>query len=69
MLVETLQTRLKVLEDEIQRLTDLASKTSEKDQQENHWLMAQDLQRQARDLPSQIMKTSTSTHPDRRPAS
>ena len=69
MLVEGMQARLKVLEDEIQRLTDLASKTPEKDQQENHWLMAQDLQREARDLRSQIMKTSTSTHADRRPAS
>jgi hypothetical protein len=69
MLVEALQARLKVLEDEIQRLTDLASRTPEKDQQENHWLMAQDLQREARDLRSQIVKTSTSADEDHRPAS
>jgi hypothetical protein len=69
MLVEALQARLKILEEEIQRLTDLASRTSEKDQQENHWLMAQDLQREARDLRSQIMKTSTSADEDCRSAS
>jgi hypothetical protein len=69
MLVEALQARLKILEEEIQRLTDLASRTPEKDQQENHWLMAQDLQREARDLRSQIMKTSTSADEDCRPAS
>ena len=54
MLVEALQSRLKVLEDEILRLTNLASQTSEKDQQENHWLMAKDLQREAQQLRAQI---------------
>ncbi|MGB7600244.1 MAG: hypothetical protein WBM24_08065 [Candidatus Sulfotelmatobacter sp.] len=54
MLVEALQSRLKVLEDEILRLSNLASQTSEKDQQENHWLMAKDLQREAQHLRAQI---------------
>ncbi|MGA9392482.1 MAG: hypothetical protein WBV69_18795 [Candidatus Sulfotelmatobacter sp.] len=60
MLVEALQARLKILEDEILRLTRLASQTPEKDQQENHWLMAQDLQREARELRAQIDKISVS---------
>lgn len=60
MLVEALQSRLQVLEDEILRLTNLASQTPEKDQQENHWLMAKDLQREARALREQIRKNSES---------
>jgi hypothetical protein len=56
MLVEALQSRLKVLDDEILRLTNLASETAEKDQQENHWLMAKDLQREAQQLRAQIAK-------------
>ena len=56
MLVEALQSRLKVLEDEILRLTNLASQTSETDQQENHWLMAKDLQHEAQRLRAQIAK-------------
>ena len=55
-LVEALQSRLNVLEDEILRLTNLASQTSEKNQQENHWLMARDLQREARQLRAEITK-------------
>jgi hypothetical protein len=54
MLVEALQSRLKVIEDEILHLTNLASQTAEKDQRENHWLMAKDLQRQAQQLRAQI---------------
>jgi uncharacterized protein YjbK len=69
MSAEALQARLKVLEDEIVRLTDLASKTPEKDQQENHWLMAQDLQREARNLRLQIRKMSASLDADCTPAS
>ena len=56
MLVEALQSRLRVLDDEILRLTNLASKTAEKDQQENHWLMAKDLQCEAQQLRAQIAK-------------
>jgi hypothetical protein len=66
MLVEALQSRLKVLDDEILRLTNLASETAEKDQQENHWLMAKDLQREAQQLRSQIAKIAVD---DRRAAS
>ncbi|MFZ0419993.1 MAG: hypothetical protein WAM04_17970 [Candidatus Sulfotelmatobacter sp.] len=62
MLTEALESRLKFLEDEILRLTNLASQTPEtkKDQQENHWLMAKDLQREARALREQIKKNSES---------
>jgi hypothetical protein len=56
MLVEALQSRLKTLDDEILRLTNLASQTSAKDQQENHWLMAKDLQREARQLRAEIAR-------------
>jgi hypothetical protein len=65
MLTEALQSRLKVLEDEILRLTNLASQTPEKDQQENHWLMARDLQREAREMRSQIARMSEPTAADR----
>jgi hypothetical protein len=58
MLVEALQSRLKLLEEEILRLTNLASETSEKDQQENHWLMAKDLQREAQQLRAEIARIS-----------
>jgi hypothetical protein len=58
MLVEALQARLKVLEDEILCLTHLASQTPEKGQQGNHWLMAQDLQREAQKLRAQTNKMS-----------
>ena len=56
MLVEALQARLKVLEDEILRLTKQASQAPEKIQQDNCWRMAQDLQREARELRVQIRK-------------
>ncbi|MFZ0291581.1 MAG: hypothetical protein WB616_22935 [Candidatus Sulfotelmatobacter sp.] len=56
MLVEALQARLKVLEDEILRLTKQASQAPEKIQQDNYWRMAQDLQREARELRVQIRK-------------
>ncbi len=61
MAAEALQARLKILEDEILRLTNLASQTPEKDQQENHWLMAKDLQLEAHDLRAQITKLSRSS--------
>jgi hypothetical protein len=56
MLVEALQSRLQVLEGEILRITNLASQSSENNQQENHWLMANDLQREARQLRAAIAK-------------
>jgi hypothetical protein len=64
MFTEALQSRLQVLEDEILRLTNLASQTPEKDQQENHWIMAKDLQREAHALREQIKINSESPHQD-----
>ncbi|MFZ0318850.1 MAG: hypothetical protein WAL56_06975 [Candidatus Sulfotelmatobacter sp.] len=61
MFTEALESRLKILEDEILRLANLASQTPEKDQQENHWLMAKDLQREANALRAQIKKISAPT--------
>jgi len=58
MFTEALESRLKTLEDEILRLTKLASQSPEKDQQENNWLMAKDLQREANALRAQIKKYS-----------
>ncbi len=61
MFTEALESRLKILEDEILRLTNLASQTPEKDEQANHWLVAKDLQREANALRAQIKKSSAST--------
>jgi hypothetical protein len=58
MFTEALECRLKVIEEEILRLTNLASQTPKKDQQENHWLMAKDLQREAQAIRTQIAKSS-----------
>lgn len=61
MVVEALQTRLKVLEDEILRLAKAGSQETEKAQQDNLWHLAQDLQREARDLRAEIDRASGST--------
>ncbi len=61
MLTEALQSRLKVLEEEILRLTEQASQSSEKSEQDNYWRLAQDLQREARELRSQIRKMLVTT--------
>lgn len=66
---EALQSRLKLLEEEIWRLTNLAAQTPDKDQQENHWLMAKDLQREARELRAQMAKSSDSADQDVAPPS
>ncbi|HXO34311.1 MAG TPA: hypothetical protein VN901_18340 [Candidatus Acidoferrales bacterium] len=58
MFVEALQARLKVLDDEILRLTMLASEAPDKRQQEHYWDLARDLQREARELRSEIKKVS-----------
>ncbi len=63
MFTEAIQARLKVLEDEILRLTKLASEESDNVQQDNYWHLAQDLQREARDLRSELAK-----RPDPQPA-
>ncbi|MGA7909417.1 MAG: hypothetical protein WCA16_18565 [Candidatus Sulfotelmatobacter sp.] len=65
MVVEALQARLKVLEEEILRLTKLASQSPDAEQQDNHWRLAQDLQREARELRAEIRRRSGSTDPDR----
>jgi hypothetical protein len=58
MFVEALQARLKVLDDEILRLTMLGSDTPNKRQQEYCWDLAHDLQREARELRSEIKRIS-----------
>ena len=60
MLAEALEARLRVLEDEILRLTRLASQTPGQNDQDNYWRLAQDLQREARALRSEIRKLSES---------
>jgi hypothetical protein len=66
MLVEALQSRLTALEEEILRVTELASAAAGKDDQDNHWRLAQDLQREARALRKEIREISeappVSTH-------
>jgi hypothetical protein len=56
MFAEALQTRLKVLEDEILRLTKQACQESDKEQQEDHWRLARDLQSEARQIRREIEK-------------
>jgi predicted DCC family thiol-disulfide oxidoreductase YuxK len=56
MVVEALQTRLKVIEDEILRLAKAGSQESEKAQQDNLWHLAHDLQREARELRAEITR-------------
>jgi hypothetical protein len=58
MFVEALQARLKVLDDEILRLTMLASEAPGKRQQDAYRDLAQDFQREARELRSEIQKIS-----------
>jgi len=68
MLTEALQSGLKVLEDEILRLTRLASQETETARQDDHLRLAQDLNCEARELRSQIRKMSESEASDRIPA-
>ena len=57
-LTEALHARLKVLEDEILRLTELASQAPKQIDQDSNWGLAQDLQRAARQLRREIRKLS-----------
>ena len=66
MIAEALQSRLKVLEDEILRLTKLAAQSSGQVDQDKYWRLAQDLQREARELRSEIRKLSPPTISDLR---
>lgn len=56
MTLEALHARLQVLEEEIVGLTKLASEAMTTAEQDNYWLLAQDLQRDARELRAQIRK-------------
>lgn len=70
MVVQALQALLKFLEDEILRFTKLAAQANETLEQDYYWRLAQDLQREARELRSQIAKTaefSASDHKSRGP--
>ena len=62
MFIEALQDRLRALDDEILRLTKLASESSDKSQQDNYWLLARDLQREARGLRSEIRRIAESAN-------
>lgn len=57
MILEALQDRLKILEDEILHLTDLASRTSDHEQQDAYNHLAEDLQREARALRREIKRS------------
>jgi len=67
MLTEALQSRLRVLEDETLRLTRLASQETETTRQNDLLRLAQDLNREARELRSQTRKMSESEASDRIP--
>ncbi len=58
MLVEALQSHLTALENEILHVTRQASQATQQDDQDNHWRLAQDLQREARALRQEIKKLS-----------
>jgi predicted DCC family thiol-disulfide oxidoreductase YuxK len=59
MVVEALQTRLQVIEDEILRLAKAGSQESEKAQQDNFWHLAHDLQREAHELRAKITRADS----------
>jgi hypothetical protein len=62
--IEALEERLKVLEDEILRVTKLAAEAAEQIQQDSYWGLAQDLQREARELRREIEGISQSARGD-----
>jgi len=55
---EALESRLRVLEEEILRLIKLASQSEDQPVQDNYWRLAQDLQIEARGLRSVLRKIS-----------
>jgi hypothetical protein len=64
---EAFESRLRILEEEILRLSKLAAEYVDQSEQDKCWLLAQDLQREARELRAQIRKESQSVaegHPD-----
>jgi hypothetical protein len=60
-MLEDLQARLKVLEEEIVRLIKLASQASDNDKQDNYYRLAQDVQREARELRAEINRAISSS--------
>jgi hypothetical protein len=54
---EAFESRLRILEEEILRLSKLAAEYVDQSEQDKCWLLAQDLQREARELRSEIKKT------------
>ena len=65
MTLEALQARLRVLEEEILRLTKQASEAHDQVQQDDYWRLAQDFQREARELRSEIRRLLESSNSDR----
>ena len=65
--IEALQARLQVLEEQILRLTKLATQAAEQGRQDDYWRLAQDLQREARELRAQIRKAETANPVTGRP--
>jgi hypothetical protein len=67
MVPEALAARLKVLEEEILRLSKLASESSDQLDQDKYWSLALDLQREARALRAgfhSISKTAKGARPE-----
>jgi len=60
MFTKALQARLKVLDDEILRLINLASRVPDRAEQDKHILLAKDLQREARTVRAELKKISES---------
>jgi len=58
MFSEALTSRLQVLEEEILRLTRLAAQLSDGDEQDKYFRLAQDVQREARQLRKELRKLS-----------
>ena len=61
MFAAALQARLRVLEDEVLRLTKQASQSSDRAEQDNYFRLVQDLQREARELRSELARILDST--------
>lgn len=61
MIAEALESRLRVLEEEILHLAQVASQSPDPVQQDNYLRLAQDLQHEARELRLQIRKVWEAT--------
>jgi hypothetical protein len=56
MIAEALQERLRVVEEEAVRVAQLASASTQPTEQNHYWLLATDLQREARELRREIQR-------------